>query len=195
MRIALKTLIAASAVVLPCSQLLAVDANLTATANFRVVLTATQTTALSFSPGADVEYSGTPGTETLTVATNNDRAETGSFFTIPNATGQAGVVTVTGSVGEVIDIACDDTSVMQSGVATNQIELSSIEIHTGAGTTLAGGTACTGVSNNVATLTLDGTDAIRVGGTIIANSLDDVQAGNYSTATASDPVVIRVVYQ
>ncbi|NBV54493.1 MAG: DUF4402 domain-containing protein [Proteobacteria bacterium] len=194
MRNVIKTLVVGSAVLLPCSQLLAVDAELTATANFRVVLTATQTTALNFSPGADIEYSGTPGTETLTVATNNDRAETGSFFVIPNATGQAGVVTITGTSGEVVDIACDDSSVMQNA-AGDQITLSAVEIHTGAGTTLAGGTDCTGTGNNVATLTLDGTDAVRVGGTIVANSLDDVTAGNYSTATATDPVVIRIVYQ
>lgn len=196
MRKLLKTgILAAAGVALPVISVLAIDTNLTAQASFRVVLTAAQTTALDFSPGtADIEFTGAPDTSTLTIATNNARAETGSFFTIPDATGQAGVVTVTGSTGEVVEVSCSDTVLMRDG-GTNDLAISSIEYTMGAGAALAAATDCEEPGTNPTTFTLDGSDAVRVGGTIVANSEEGVVAGDYSTANSTDPIVVRTVYQ
>lgn len=171
----------------------AVDVNVTAQASFRAALTLNSPSPLDFTTGADIEYTGAPNTDVVRIATNGARTETGSFFIIPNATGQAGVVDITGTPGEIVDISCDDVSTLENG-AGDEIELSSIEFHTGGG--IAGAaTACAGLGSSPGTLTLDGTDQVLIGGTIIASSGDGVTAGDYSTATATDPVVVRVVYQ
>lgn len=173
-----------------------VDGNVNALASFRVVLTLTQAQAMDFAPGSDIEFSGTvSNTDVLTLATNGDLAESGVFYDLPGATANAGELTITGTPGEIVDIGCKALVTLTNGSA-HDIEVSDIRMSTAtSGVNLASGVACTGEANTVASLTLDGTDHVLLGGSIIADSGDGVEAGDYSTVTSSDPIVVRVTYQ
>lgn len=181
---------------LPLSQALAVDSAVDGLASFRVVLVLTPGNDLDFAPGADVEFSGTPDASTVNIATNGDRTLTGTFFSESDVgVGQAGEVGIAGTTGESVTIGCDSSSEIQK-TGGKKLNITSIRVSTAAnGANLAGGSACAGVGSTATTLTLAGSDHLLLGGTIIATSGDGVEAGDYSTALASDPIAVRVIYQ
>jgi hypothetical protein len=190
----------AAAALLPLAGTFAADGDVTASASFRVVLTVTQTQAFHTNAvGPKIEYTGTPDTSELRVFTDGSRAATGAFYVIPgtgNAT--AGVLRVTATPAETINIACDDTATLaETGGGT--IILSALEIDTTGG--VAGNaTDCdaAGLTNPVVPALAiggGGTQDIQIGGRIVANSGSGVGGFVYSTSNAGgNPITLRVLY-
>ncbi len=193
--------LAAIVAMFPFTGAFAADGDITATASFRVAIAVTQTTPLAFNAvGPQTEFTGAPDTSEIRVFTDGSRAITGPFFILPgsgNAT--AGVLAVTGAPAETVNIACDDTAILQHAVTIDTLVLSAIELD------LTGGipgnaTDCDvgGVGTPIFASHVipgSGTFNINVGARIVANSGSGVVNGAYSTANAGgNPVTIRVLY-
>ncbi|MCA3243844.1 MAG: DUF4402 domain-containing protein [Alphaproteobacteria bacterium] len=197
----LRTLkLAAAASVIPFFGAFAVDGDVEATASFRVALTVTQTSVLAFNAtGPRTDFTGTPDTSEIIVRTDGTRSVTGGFYILP-ATGTAtpGILEITGTPAETVNIACDDTAILSRG-AGQTIVLSAIEIDTTGGVNTAA-TDCDAAGLTtpaIASVAIPGPGvlAVNIGGRIVANSGAGVSAGVYSTSGAGgDPVTLRVLY-
>jgi len=188
------------ACLLPLWGAFAIDGDVEATAAFRIALTVTQTQVLAFNAtGPRTDINGTPDISEIIVRTNGARSSTGSFFILPGTgTATPGILRVTGSAAETVNIACDDAAIL-SAVAGQTIILSGIEINTTGGI----GTAATDCDIAGLTVPVIGSVAIpaggilniNIGGRIMANSGAGVQAGTYSTGgPGGNPVTLRVLY-
>lgn len=186
--------------VLPLASSFAIDGDVTATASFRVAISVTQTQVLAFNAtGPKIDFTGTPDTSELRVYTDGTRTETGTFYILPTGTATPGILQISATPAETVNIACDDTATLGRSSGGQTLVLSAIEIDIAGGTN-ADATDCNAAgltSAVVGSLTIPGggTANVNIGGRIVANSGSGVQAGDYSTANAGgDPVTLRVLY-
>jgi len=184
----------------PFASSFAADGDVTATASFRVAITVTATQVLAFNAtGPKIEYSGTPDTSELRVYTDGTRTETGAFYILPVGTATPGILQISATPAETVNIGCDDQATLGRSSGGQTLILSDIEIDVTGGvgvdaTDCSAGGLGTPV---VASLAIPGpgTANVNIGGRIVANSGSGVQAGDYSTANAGgDPVTLRVLY-
>ncbi len=170
----------------------ALDQDVEAEAEFRAAITMTVNNDIDFTTGTNlIEYGSPTGSDFVTLATDGDIGVTGTEFSAP-ATGQVGDVTFAGDGASSVDITCEvDATLEESGGAT--VTMDNIEFAIDTGTTAGGANACAGLGTSAVSHTLDGTDALLIGGRLVGDAT--ITDGVYSTTTGSgDPVTFRVVY-
>lgn len=174
---------------------IALDQDVEADAEFRAAITMTVNSDIDFTTGSGViEYGSPTGSDLVTLATDGDITVTGSEFTAP-ATGQVGDVTFAGDGASSVDITCTATATLAETGTGTTVTMQNIEfaVDTGVATGLAN--ACAGLGAGAVSHTLDGTDALLIGGELVgAATITDAVYSTTNTGDGGVPATFRVVY-
>jgi hypothetical protein len=180
-------LTSAIAVAMPLAVATAATTNIDAVAKFVEAITLGNEVDMDF---GQIEFSGAPGAgDTVTLTTAGGVTYAGVFD--GGGAGTAGSVEVTvGTVGETVDVFCDNTATM-TRTGGGSIGVDNIQVNVG-----AGAVACQGIGSAATTRVLAGGDVFTFGGRINGATAAGFVAGDYSTANAGgDNIQIDVFYQ
>lgn len=190
----LLVLMTVAAIMLPATVVMAISASMSSNARVRTAITLTPT-AMQI---GTVSFSANPSGASDFVKLGTDGSRTfGGVFSAGGGTVNAGDVLITGSYGQVLDVACSATARMTTGAAP-RIDITGIEVAAENSTGAYGTkTACTGIGNNVMsfTLTLTTNDNLKVGGKVDGATAASWTSGTYSTSSAGGTnISVNITY-